>query len=238
MTTAGVAMKAKPISGVFLGSNHLDKSAAVARALAGSVPIAGPFLAELITAVIPNQRLDRVEDFLRKLAQDLERLSASSKVVELTNIPLIEEGLLQAARASTDARREYLARCVAQGVDADDANKLQELRILQILGSLGDDDILLLDAMNERGNWRKLRALEPDRLSVDASDSDRAKGELFRAMFPRLVALGVLSRSIYSDERVPPNYHTGVELEDTHFVSAIGRLILLRVGLDNTPASL
>lgn len=230
-------MNSKPGSEVALGSNHLDKSAAVVRALASSVPIAGPFLAELITAVIPNQRLDRVEDFLRKLALDLERLSASSRVVDVTNIPLVEEGLSQAIRAATEVRRQFLAKCVAHGVNADDSNKLQELRILQILGSLGDDDILLLDAMNERGNWQKLRALRPEGLRVGASDDDRAKGELFRAMFPRLVASGVLSRSIYTDEQKPPNYYSGVELEDTHFVSAIGRLVLQRVGLCEPAAS-
>lgn len=202
------------------------------RAMAGSVPVAGPFLAELLTAVIPNQRLDRVEDFLRKLAHEVERLSAAGKITQASNIPLIEEGLFQAARAFTAVRRTFLAKCVAHGVCADDSNKLVELRILQVLDGLGDDDFLLLDAMYERGTWRKLRNLRPDPLRANASDDDRAKHEIYRAAFPRLVALGVLSQSIYTDE-IMPDYHLGTELEDRHFVSALGRLVLKRIGLDD-----
>ncbi len=230
-------MISKQTPTVRLGSNYSDKSAAIARAFAGSVPVAGPFLAELITAIIPNQRLERVEEFLRMLARELERLSASGKVTEAANVPLVEEGLSQSARAFTSVRKEFLARCVAHGVSADDADKLQELRILQILGSLGDEDILLLDAMNERGDWRKLKALQPKQLHVNASDDERARLEIFNATFPRLVSIGVLSRSAYVDE-APKDYHLGTSLEDTHFVSALGRLVLRRIGLFERAAEL
>lgn len=223
----------KPI-GAELGKNATDRITAIARALTGAVPGVGSVLAEVITNAIPKQRLDRVADFVVLLAQEVENLSASDKLSQASNIPLIEEGISQASRAFSDARRQFLAKCVAQGVDANDVAKLGELKILQLLGELGDDDLLLLDANNERDGWAKLRALKPPMVFVNDDDEARAKEELYRASYRKLVSLGLLNFSMSTDELGLPKYERSGELQGHHHVSSLGRRLLVRAGLANS----
>lgn len=214
-----------------LGNNVADRTAALARSLAGSAPIAGPFLAELITAVIPNQRLDRVEAFLAHLAAELDRLGAASKINHEASIPLVEEGIAQATRAFTDERRQFLARCVANGIHAEELGKLQELKILRILGELGDDDLLLLDANNERNGWTKLEVIRPPFASLSATDEAHIRHELYRASYRKLEALGLLNFSMSKGEYDMPQYDQDGQLKGHHYVSSLGRMVLARVGL-------
>lgn len=214
-----------------LGTKNPDRAAAIARVLAGSVPIAGPFLAEVLTAVIPNQRLDRVEAFLLLLAKELEALSATERIIQPANSPLIEEGLVQAGRAFSEERRTYLAKCVAHGVDANEMDKLNELRMLQMLGELRDDDLLLLDALSEQKDETKLQALQPPVLRGNAPDEARAKGELLRASQRRLLAIGLLSTAPYADEQRKWKIGRLGQREEQPYVSALGRIMLVRVGL-------
>jgi hypothetical protein len=193
------------VSEAGLKNNATDRiAAAVARALAGAVPGVGSVLAEVISAAIPRQRVDRIEDFLIRLANQVDRLSAGNKLNNPADLPLIEEGVSQAARAFTSMRREYLARCVAHGVDADEQSKMAELKVLQLLGERGDDDLLVLDAVGDPNGWGKLAALRPPVLHVGATDEARARGELYQASLRKLVSVGALSFSVYSDERQPP----------------------------------
>lgn len=214
-----------------LGTTHADRAAALARALAGSVPIAGPFIAELVSAIIPNQRLDRVEAFLVALAHELERLGASSKLMEPSNAPLVEEGIAQAARAFTSERRQFLAKCVAHGIDADERDKLDEMKILRLLDEVGDDDLIILHAVHGPQADAKLAALKPPPLGANAPDRDRAKGELHRASIRKLLAVGFLSSAPYTDEPRRWKYGKSGVLEDGPYISALGRMVLARVGL-------
>lgn len=213
-----------------LGNTHADRTAALARALAGSVPVAGPFIAELVTAVIPNQRLDRVEAFLLALAEELERLGASSKLSQSSNVPLVEEGIAQATRAFTGERRQFLANCVAHGVDADEQDKLNELKILRLLDEVGDDDLLILHAVGGPQADAKLGALKPPPLGANAPDKDRARGELHRASIRKLLAIGFLSSAPYSDEPRRWRFGKNGAMEDGPYISALGRMVLVRVG--------
>jgi hypothetical protein len=220
-----------------LGNNTTDRITAIARALIGAVPGAGSVLAEVITNAIPKQRLDRIADFVVLLAQEVEKLSAAEKLSHSTSLPLIEEGISQASRAFSDERRKFLAKCVAKGVDADDMAKLGELKLLQLLGELGDDDLLLLDANNERDGWAKLRALQPPMVFVNDNDEVRAREELHRASYRKLVSLGLLNFSMNTDELGLPKYERTGELQGHHFVSSLGRQLLVRAGLAKAEVS-
>jgi hypothetical protein len=68
---------------------------AIARALAGAVPYAGQLIPELITEVVPGQRLERIEDWLRRLA---ERLAG------------VEEAVLRAAGSARQRGGQHRTR--------------------------------------------------------------------------------------------------------------------------------
>lgn len=212
-----------------LGNNIADRAAALGRSIVGAAPIAGPFLAELLTSVIPNQRLDRVEAFLDVLAQELERLGASAKIAQNSSIPLVEEGISQAARAFTEKRREFLAKCVAHGVNAEEQAKLVELRILQILGELGDDDLLLLDAHSGKDWW--VRVSELQKLEVWTTEDDALiRRGLERASKRKLELLGLLTLGGV-EERVD---HSTGKAKGLNNISVLGEQLLHRVGLGVT----
>lgn len=63
------------------------------------------------------------------------------------------------------------------------------------------------------------------------SGLDRAKGELHRASYRKLLAIGFLSDAPYTDE--PRRWSLGRYgvLEDGPYISALGRMVLVRVGL-------
>jgi hypothetical protein len=157
-----------------LGSNPRDREAALIRSLVGAIPYIGSALSEIITALIPNQRIERVEKYLLYLQQELARLvpdNLQERIRTPAAIDLIEDGAYQAARALSDERQRYIARCVASGIAADDVDHIREKRVLGILSQLDEEEILLLDAygssISEGGErferLRPPRASRPDR---------------------------------------------------------------------------
>lgn len=219
-----------------LGNNLADRGAAIARSVVGLAPIAGPMLAELLTAVIPNQRLDRVEAFLGLLAHELETLGASVKAVEPSSVPLVEEGIAQAARAFSTDRREFLAKCVAKGISADEQDRLRELKILQILGELGDDDLLLLDAHVEPGGFQKRRSLAPDHAFLSDTDDVKAAHQLHSASFRRLEAMSLLNFHATHNRDGQPEYERDGQPKGSYGLTSLGRVLLARVGLGSPEA--
>ncbi len=80
-------------------------ASAFLRSLASYVPSIGPFLAQVIGVVIPNQKMDRLVAFARVLGDRIKYLE--DDIVKLrTETPeftdLLEDGLVQASRALTD----------------------------------------------------------------------------------------------------------------------------------------
>lgn len=130
-----------------LNQNRIDALVATAKSALGLVPFAGPLLSELVGNLIPNQRIDRLTKYAKELE---ERLSViERKKIELafkTNegIDLIEESFVQASRAITDERREYIASVVANGLDDEEIEYLESKFILKLLQELNDQEIIWL----------------------------------------------------------------------------------------------
>jgi hypothetical protein len=61
-----------------LGNNASDYAAMVARGAANAVPFAGGLLTEIINNIIPDQRIERLELYLKLLSQKLDALDAES----------------------------------------------------------------------------------------------------------------------------------------------------------------
>ena len=91
-----------------LDSNLRDKLVAIGKGAAGVIPFAGGFLAELVGAVIPEQRADRISEYLRLLAARTDELEYDLIKQILSSpekIDLIEEGGHQATRATSQKYR-------------------------------------------------------------------------------------------------------------------------------------
>lgn len=209
-----------------VGPTPRDRAVAVARAVAGMVPVAGPLLAELITEVVPGQRQERVEDWLRHLAERLAKLEEKdlhARLREPENVALFEEGAHQAARSVSEERRRHLAMLVADGIAAARRDYLESHRVLRLLGELDDAEVILL-----AGHLRKNRHSDYwDRhgdvmrglaVHMGSSREEIDLSAVRKAGQQHLLRLGLL------EERSRGRSTT---LE----ITSLGRLVLRRVGL-------
>jgi hypothetical protein len=63
-----------------LGAGGGDRTAAVIRSVTANIPIVGQALAEIITELVPNQRIERVEKYLHYLSEEIASLKISNRL--------------------------------------------------------------------------------------------------------------------------------------------------------------
>lgn len=132
-----------------LSTNNLDRLTSVAKGVIGICPIIGPIASEAIGTIIPNQRLDRVVNFLRilenivtELDSRMERIEGNLKSEE--GVDIFEEGMMQAARSVSSERQERLANLVARSLLDKELKYAESRKILNIYRELTDQEILWL----------------------------------------------------------------------------------------------
>jgi hypothetical protein len=226
-----------------LGPGGGDRTAAVIRSVISNIPIVGQALAEIVTELVPNQRAERLEKYLLYLGEEIaalkiENVNATMKTPE--NIGLIEDGAYQAARALTDERKRYLARAVAQGIGVEEKHKLNEKRVLALIGDLDDGDLLLLDAFASQNTGReKFEKLRPEQPTINNRRSGVSeRWGLYQASIDRLTRLSLLKKQVNLDSKTKlPEFDTFTgEPKGYHVVTALGSLVLNRVGLSDPAA--
>jgi hypothetical protein len=130
-----------------LSNKGIDYVVSALRSATGLFPLGGSFLAELLTIAIPNQRTERIVDYLRILAKHFAIFQKSfldEQAKRSDFCELVEESFHQAARSTTEERREYIANLIANGLRKDQKDYLQSRFLLRILGQLNDAEILIL----------------------------------------------------------------------------------------------
>lgn len=84
-----------------LGTKSGDLIAAAGRIAFGWIPGIGPAINELITQFIPDQRAERIEQYLRFLDQKLSHIPVSElreRTLNTEAAAIVEDGGFQAAR--------------------------------------------------------------------------------------------------------------------------------------------
>jgi hypothetical protein len=209
-----------------LGPSNLDRTVALARALAGMVPIAGSLIAELITEVMPGQRHERIEHWLRHLAERLasvEEASLRERLREPENVALFEEGAYQATRAISEERRRQIAELVAGGIADDRRDYIESHRLLRLLGELDDGEVIILAGYlqkNRQGDFRERHAnVLRDLPTHPGSSRDELDADTVRkAGRQHLVQLGLLDQGAIGGA-------ASIQL------NGLGRLLLRRIGI-------
>jgi len=130
-----------------LTPNASDYVASAAKAALGAVPFMGSLLAEIAGTVIPNQRIDRIVRFATELEHRLigvEHSVIRSQLTDENFTDLMEEGLRQAARATSDDRRRHIANVIANGLTSKDISYIESKHLLRILGEINDIEVIWL----------------------------------------------------------------------------------------------
>lgn len=149
-----------------LEENRVDSLVSLAKGVVGAFPVAGPLFAEVIGAIIPNQRVGRITEFLYELDGRLSLLETSYTPLNKYSLDLFEDTLQQASRAITKDRNKILANYFSKAANVDSAEYQTKKKILQILSELTDTDIEILEKVSQSGYQTTAGEYYPGHLTI------------------------------------------------------------------------
>lgn len=130
-----------------LATRTADYVTVASKAVLGAVPFVGSLLAEVAGTIIPNQRIDRIARFAAILEEKIGGLEQGLIRAQLTDenfTDVLEEGIRQAARSTSDERRQYIASIIAAGLTDDNVSFIETKHLLRILNEINDIEVLWL----------------------------------------------------------------------------------------------
>jgi hypothetical protein len=136
---------------------RVDVPSAIARlvgpaaivALVGSHATIAALVTAVVTEIIPNRRVRRLETLFEKLNDRVSELTSAPLAVPVDDderVTLLEDGMWQAVRASSPDRIGYIANILANGLTAADARCEDRRYLMQLLDELNDVEVLVLCA--------------------------------------------------------------------------------------------
>ncbi len=212
------------------------------RGAIGSAPFIGPLVSELISNVIPNQRIDRISNLLQiletKLA-DVEKTLIETRFCTPGYIDLFEDGLYQAARAIHEERLEHVASILKNGLSDKEADFTQYKHILNLLGEINEVEILILKlysflSMQERGDFLEAHkdSIGVPSIRQDSSDSDIEKATIHENYDSHLLRLGLLKLEVghlRAGELPKFDLETGMIKAKSYRTSRLGLILLEKI---------
>jgi len=137
------------------GLKKPDVAAIAVKGLLGAIPYVGPLVGEVVSTLIPNQRIKRLEKYVQILNEKLSNLQLSKEELErrLTrqeSIDLLEDSFWQAARALSEERKGQIASLMKNSLSSDQLDHIRYKQLLSILGDLNDAELLMLKAYSIR----------------------------------------------------------------------------------------
>jgi len=225
-----------------LQPNKTDLMVAISKGVLGTIPVVGPLVAEVVGTLIPNQRLDRIQRFLEKLEErvkelDWERVEKEFRKPEF--IDLLEDGFYQAARALSEERLEYIANLIARGISKEDAEYIRFKKMLSVLSSLNDIEVLFLIMYGrlEIGDRTFLDqhedVLSPSVATFGSSEEEQEAAFIQESYKARLVELGLLRpRFTRTRKGELPEFDdkTGMLKASGYELTPLGRMLLKYIG--------
>jgi hypothetical protein len=137
------------IQGITISNNAVDSLSSANKAVWGSLPLIGAVCSEIFNNIIPQQRMDRMADLFKILDHKIQELALNTQELHTLMTgerftELLEDAMYQAARATSEERRHYLASFLATSLTSSEANAIKEKKLLYILGQLNDVEVILL----------------------------------------------------------------------------------------------
>jgi len=132
-----------------LGIASSDFIAMIAKGFSGAIPVVGPFVAEVLGAVIPNQRADRFVRFLVAFEErvkkiEIDNTELKARFITPEFIDIFEDGATQAVKAFSCERLKYIAQILSNGLKDHELNHLKTKKLLLLLSQVSDPEIIFL----------------------------------------------------------------------------------------------
>ena len=227
-----------------LGNTARDRLTAIGSAVISALPYIGPIVAEVVNQLIPQQRFERIEAFLRQLDGRLSAVDEgvlADKMRRTAKIDILEEGIFQAIRALSEERLQYLADLVAMGITGEQREEEEAKRLLNLIANITDDQIIILarhlrkNLFNEEFYERHSSVLQSRAAYFGFSQDEIDQSTLYEFARQQLVPLGVLRPNFTKPNRNNPqpeiDYNTGMVKASGYRLAPLGRLLLRRIGL-------
>lgn len=214
-----------------LETDRTDIVASVAKGIAGACPIIGGLVSEAIDQLIPNQKLDRVVEFLKILDQNVSQLDTQisnlkNNLSRETGLDLLEDGIVQASRAITEERRNRIANLLSKSFTQEELKYNESKKLLNLLRELTDPELLWLayyskpPAMGSEYHKQLMgkhpEVLQPASRSMGAAQEEIDRGALQDSYKNTLVRLGLLEQR-----------------DRSHNLTSLGRLLILYIEKEN-----
>ena len=211
----------------------------------GATPFAGPFLAEMVGKLIPNQRMDRISAFLKTLdkklqdvEEDLEVLESKMKKESFLNA--FEEASWQSTKSSSTTRKEYLASILINDLTNDKLDEIQKSIFLNIINELNDVEILILYNHTMKARYdedfrKKNESILTEPIAfMGASQDEVDKSILHKTYKEKLVRLNLLSKKFPKPKKAElPEFDdkTGMVKSNGYEITSLGKLFLKHIDL-------
>jgi hypothetical protein len=224
-----------------LGDNIGDRTASLVKGGIGALPFVGSILAEIVSQFIPNQRLERIENYLRALNEKISQVENVDQLglTQPENIDLIEDGGFQAARALSPERLRHIVSIVSEGLAGDERQRLESKRLLRILGEIDDEQLIILsgELLKNRHDpdfGEHHRDVLAHRMLTIGAPQEQVDDAAIRGLtINHLMRLGLLEEyhPFLKKDRLP-EYDTSGKLKGAqHRLAPGGRLLLRALGL-------
>jgi len=230
-----------------LGNTSTDIIANIAKGATGAVPIVGSLIAEVVGNIIPNQRVDRIVQFVQQLEKrlgSLEQEVLRNKLLQPEAVDLLEDAFSQAARATSQERIGHIANVVANGLSEEELKQTEAKRMLWLLGQLNDSEVIILrselahtyEEVDADADFRSKHAelLAPDVLYTGLPQEEFEKAALKQSYQQRLHELGLLRYRFRRPQRgALPEFdeNTGMMKATGSQVTTLGEMLLRYLNL-------
>ena len=238
-----------------LKPNFTDLVASIVKVGASNIPpynspygqIAyGSIIGEILSNLIPNQRIDRIAKLVSELDNKISNLEEDKikKFKDPEAVDLFEEGAFQSARALGDDRIIYISKIVIYGMSGEAIQRMEAKRILSILKELDDGHIIMLSSLltknmrNTEFRERHKKVLHGEIVSIkDATEETRNFNAINVFGWQKLISLGLIDVKYRDSSRYQIATHSRRQNNiniSGYNLSAIGMLLLQRIGLANS----
>ena len=186
-----------------VSNDRIDYLVSALKGAVGLLPLGG-LVAEAVGATIPRQRIDRMADVIVKVANRLDEVGL--QIDEMANrfrspefTDIFEEAMLQAGKALSEERRQYIANLLFNGLAMTDFDHARSKKLLFLLSDLSDPELVWLtfsglttqEFQNEFYDLHELILDDSVGTVIGSSAAERELAALRESYWQNLNALGL-----------------------------------------------
>ena len=222
-----------------INRTNRDLAIQLSKGIFGAIPTVGPLAALVIDSLIPNQRIDRIADFLMVLEEKVSNIEEDllkKKFTTPESIDLLEDSFYQVCRALSEERKQQIAALFKNSLTDYELEHVHYKKLLSLLGELNDVEILLLKYYSQPSPgaqdrfWKQHeRGLDYPRATAGTPREDvqviADRETLHHSYETNLVRIGLLGPT-FRNRRHAANREFAEDASEDHEITTLGRLLL------------